>query len=48
VHAIAPVLRKESLVEPDRRGRMMYYGLTTGLEAHSAVTVLAVVADLAL
>jgi ArsR family transcriptional regulator len=41
------VLRQESLVEPDRRGRMMYYGLTRGLAAHSAVTVLAVVAELA-
>jgi DNA-binding transcriptional ArsR family regulator len=41
------VLRQESLVEPDRRGRMMYYALTTGLATHSAVTVLALVAELA-
>jgi DNA-binding transcriptional ArsR family regulator len=42
------VLRQESLVEPDRRGRMMYYALTTGLATHSAVSVLAMVAELAI
>ena len=42
------VLRQESLVEPERRGRLIFYGLTTGLAASSAVSVLAVVAELAL
>jgi DNA-binding transcriptional ArsR family regulator len=41
------VLRQENLVEPDRRGRMMFYALTDGLATDSAVKVLAVVAELA-
>jgi DNA-binding transcriptional ArsR family regulator len=41
------ILRQENLVEPDRRGRMMYYTLTSGLASQSAVTVLRVVAELA-
>jgi DNA-binding transcriptional ArsR family regulator len=40
------ILRQESLVEPERRGRMMYYGPTSGLATVSAVKVLAVVAEL--
>ena len=41
------VLRQEHLVEPDRRGRMMYYQLTSGRAADSAVRLLAIVAELA-
>jgi len=42
------VLRQESLVESNRRGRMIYYVLTNGLAASSTVTLLGVVAELAL
>ncbi len=41
------VLRQEHLVAPDRRGRVMFYSLTGGFPTDSAVTVLAVVAELA-
>ena len=42
------ILRQESLVESVRRGRLIFYGLTTGLAASAAVNVLAVVAEVAL
>jgi DNA-binding transcriptional ArsR family regulator len=40
------ILRRENLVQPDRRGRLIYYALTTGRTARSATTVLALVAEL--
>jgi len=41
------VLRQENLVAPDRRGRMMFYSLTSGPATDSAVKLLAAVAELA-
>jgi ArsR family transcriptional regulator, lead/cadmium/zinc/bismuth-responsive transcriptional repressor len=40
------ILRRENLVEPDRRGRLIYYALTTAHAARSAADVLALVAEL--
>jgi DNA-binding transcriptional ArsR family regulator len=40
------VLREESMVQPDRRGRMMYYALTSEIATHSVVRVLDVVDEL--
>jgi DNA-binding transcriptional ArsR family regulator len=41
------ILRHDNLVEADRQGRQMYYALSTGLASRSAVTVLALVSELA-
>jgi DNA-binding transcriptional ArsR family regulator len=41
------ILRQENLVEPERRGRLMFYSLIGGGSADSAVKLLAVVAELA-
>jgi DNA-binding transcriptional ArsR family regulator len=41
------ILRHDKLVEADRQGRQMYYTMSTGLASRSAVTVLALVSELA-
>jgi DNA-binding transcriptional ArsR family regulator len=41
------ILRQENLVEAERRGRQMCYALSTGLASRSAVTVLALISELA-
>ena len=41
------ILREDNLIEAARQGRLTYYAISSGLASRSAVTVLALVSELA-